>query len=32
MVKGALARAETLIKEEAQEVIALELIRLDEMS
>ena len=32
MVKGALARAETLIKEEAQEIIALELIRLDEMS
>ena len=32
MVKGALARAETLVKEEAQEVIALELIRLDEMS
>ena len=32
MVKGALARAEILVKEEAQEVTALELIRLDEMS
>ena len=32
MVRGTLARAEALVKEEAQEVIALELIRLDEMS
>jgi hypothetical protein len=32
MVRGALARAEALVKEEAKEVIALELIRLDEMS
>jgi hypothetical protein len=32
MVRGTLARAEALVKEEAQEVIALELIRLGEMS
>jgi hypothetical protein len=32
MVRGALARVEALVKEEAQEVTALELIRLDKMS